>query len=151
MASAAFGELGGRGYLLSVVAALLAGAVLRVWFILAFAHITGDTLIYGDIALNWVRHGVYGFSQTLHGLPAPPRPTLIRLPGYPIFLAACFAMFGAGRYGVVLFLQAGLGPGDMRACCHDNRTDLWQESGSGCTLAGCALSLQRHLCCVSSY
>ena len=106
-------DSGRRRRLLLYGAAILAGAVLRVWFILAYAHVTGDTLVYGDIALNWMQHGVYGFTQTLHGLPAPPRPTLIRLPGYPLFLAVCFKVFGVGRYAAVLFLQAAL---DLMTC-----------------------------------
>ena len=106
-------ELQRRQYRLGVAGALIAGAALRVWFILAYSHITGDTLVYGDIAINWLRHGVYGFSQTIHGLPAPPRPTLIRLPGYPLFLALCFQVFRGERYGAVLFLQGVL---DLGTC-----------------------------------
>jgi hypothetical protein len=44
---------------------------------------------------------VYGFSQTASG----PVPTLIRLPGYPLFLALCFAIFGADHYRAVMVVQ----------------------------------------------
>ena len=37
--------------------------------------------------------------------PAAVRPTLIRLPGYPAFLAACFALFGREHYNAVLLVQ----------------------------------------------
>jgi len=37
-----------------------------------------------------MQHGVYSFTP----LPGPPLPTLIRLPGYPLFLMACFSIFG---------------------------------------------------------
>ena len=87
-----------RRHALLFAAALLAGLLLRLWFIARFSQIAGDTLLYGDIARNWLQHGVYGFTRTLNGLPAPPRPTLIRLPGYPLFLAACFRLFGLNRY-----------------------------------------------------
>jgi hypothetical protein len=70
-------------------------------FVVHTPRIAGDTLIYGDIAKNWMQHGVYGFSQTASG----PVPTLIRLPGYPLFLALCFAVFGADHYTAVMVVQ----------------------------------------------
>jgi 4-amino-4-deoxy-L-arabinose transferase-like glycosyltransferase len=81
--------------------ALAVGLTLRVWFIQHSPKVTGDSLVYGDIAKNWLRHGVYGFSKNLGA-----RPTLLRLPGYPIFLAACFAVFGVDHYGAPMFVQA---------------------------------------------
>lgn len=81
--------------------ALAIGLALRVWFILHAPKVTGDSLVYGDIAKNWLRYGVYGFSK---GLGA--RPTLLRLPGYPMFLTACFAVFGVDHYGAPMFVQA---------------------------------------------
>ena len=33
------------------------------------------------------------------------RSTLIRLPGYPLFLAACFRLFGMENYRAVLYVQ----------------------------------------------
>lgn len=87
---------------LSVAAALAAGLALRLWFILHAARIAGDTLVYGDIAKNWLQHGIYGFTQST-GLP---HPTLIRLPGYPLFLALCFTLFGVEHYTAVMLLQS---------------------------------------------
>ena len=86
---------------LHAAAALAVGLVLRLWLIAHTASVNGDTLIYGSIAANWLRHGVYGFLTTAKG----PVPTLIRLPGYPLFLAACFALFGVERYTAVMLLQ----------------------------------------------
>ena len=74
--------------------ALAAGLALRLWFITHVARIDGDTLLYGSIARNWMQHGVYGFAQSISG----PIPTLIRLPGYPLFLVACFRVFGVEHY-----------------------------------------------------
>ncbi len=92
-----------------VVLALLAGATLRLWFIRAYPEIGGDTFIYGGIAKNWMLHGVYGISA-----PGEPlHPTLIRLPGYPLFLRLCFAVFGVGRYYPVLLLQVVI---DLLTC-----------------------------------
>jgi hypothetical protein len=38
--------------------------------------------------------------------PSTIEPTLVRLPGYPAFLALCFAVFGVANYHAVLYLQA---------------------------------------------
>ncbi len=73
----------------------------------------GDTLVYGDIAKNWLEHGVYGFTRFAHGVEIAPRPTLIRLPGYPLFLAICFRLFGMERYVPVMFVQGLL---DLGTC-----------------------------------
>src|ERR1700741_1976138 len=86
----------------------LAGVVLRLFFIWKFPVTEGDTLIYGDIAKNWLDHGVFG--QTINGAP---EPTLIRLPGYPAFLAICFTLFGRDHYGAVRIIQLLM---DLGAC-----------------------------------
>src|SRR5258708_18969608 len=81
--------------------ALAAGLALRLWFVAHQARIAGDTLLYGNIARNWMQHGVYSFTP----LPGPPLPTLIRLPGYPLFLMACFSIFGVEHYAAVMYVQ----------------------------------------------
>ncbi len=81
------------------------GLLLRLWFAYRDPVLTGDGLIYGAIARNLLQHGVYGFS--------PNAPTLIRLPGYPLFLAACFRLFGIEHYRPVLFLQIAI---DLAGC-----------------------------------
>jgi hypothetical protein len=96
-------------------AALVAGLLVRIWFIRHMAMVIGDSLLYGDIAKNLLQHGVYGFSQ---GSTPPDEfgisPTLIRLPGYPLFLAACFRLFGMEHYNAVLYTQAAA---DLVTCC----------------------------------
>ncbi|MDP9052385.1 MAG: glycosyltransferase family 39 protein [Acidobacteriota bacterium] len=96
-------------------AALLCGLALRLWFVSHMAAVLGDSVVYGDIAKNLLRHGVYGFSQgsTLPG-ELGASPTLIRLPGYPFFLAACFRIFGMEHYNAVLYTQA---VADLVTCC----------------------------------
>lgn len=84
-----------------VVFALVAGLLLRLWFIHYYPVIDGDTLVYGDLAHNWFWHGIYGLTK-----PIGIRPTLIRLPGYPLFLGICFFFFGVDHYGKILVLQA---------------------------------------------
>jgi hypothetical protein len=88
--------------------ALAAGAALRLWFIHSYPEVQGDPLVYGNIAKNWMLHGVYG--KTTSGIL---RPTLIRLPGYPLFLAACFKLFGMEHYHAVMFLQTAM---DLASC-----------------------------------
>jgi hypothetical protein len=86
--------------------ALLAGLLLRLWFIAHLPRVAGDSLVYGDIAKNLLLHRVYGFTE--QG-PRPGtvmiRPTLIRLPGYPLFLAACFRVFGMENYRAAMYVQ----------------------------------------------
>jgi 4-amino-4-deoxy-L-arabinose transferase-like glycosyltransferase len=88
--------------------ALTAGAALRLWFIHAYPEVQGDPLIYGDIAKNWLQHGIYGLSST-DGI----RPTLIRLPGYPLFLMLCFRLFGVEHYHAVMYVQTVV---DLATC-----------------------------------
>jgi len=79
----------------------LAALALRLIFFFKFPLIAGDSLIYGDIAKNWLTLGIFGLTHQ-HGIV---RPTWIRLPGYPAFLAACFLLFGREHYHAVLLVQ----------------------------------------------
>jgi 4-amino-4-deoxy-L-arabinose transferase-like glycosyltransferase len=96
---------GRRGWLFPLVV-LAAGAALRLWVIHAHPQIQGDSLVYGDIATNWLTHGIYGHTVGHASGPPTIEPTLVRLPGYPAFLALCFAVFGVANYHAVLYLQA---------------------------------------------
>src|ERR1700739_2961100 len=97
-------ERGQAGYGWS--AALVAGALLRLLFFHVRPTVAGDALMYGDLAHNMVAHHVYGFSAVVSGIAgAGIQPTLIRLPGYPLFLAACFAVFGGVKFGAVVAVQ----------------------------------------------
>lgn len=78
----------------------LAAWALRLLFILRFPAVTSDSLVYGDIAKNWLQHGIYGLSG-IHDVS----PTYIRLPGYPAFLAAVFAIFGREHYHAAMVVQ----------------------------------------------
>ena len=86
----------------------LAALALNLLFYFRFPHVTGDSLIYGDIAVNWMNHGIFGLTHA-EGV----RPTWIRLPGYPAFLVLCFKLFGREHYHAVLLLQIAL---DMATC-----------------------------------
>jgi len=78
----------------------LAGLALRLLCLFRFPAVTSDSFIYGDIAKNWLQHGIYGISDDGRILP-----TLIRLPGYPAFLALVWRIFGLEHYRTVLVIQ----------------------------------------------
>jgi 4-amino-4-deoxy-L-arabinose transferase-like glycosyltransferase len=78
----------------------LAGLALRLAFVLRLPQFTADSEVYGDIAKNWLEHGIYGLN---HG--GSIVPTYIRLPGYPAFLATIFAIFGHEHYRAVMLVQ----------------------------------------------
>ena len=91
------------------IAAMLGGIYLRLWMLQAFPQVGGDALIYGGIAKNILLHGQFAItdgSGVVH-------PTLIRLPGYPLFLTACFRVFGIANYNAVAYLQIAL---ELIAC-----------------------------------
>ena len=85
-----------RFFLCSSVAAL----ILRLFLVLRFPAVVDDSRLYADIAKNWLQHGVYGITNS-----GAIMPTLSRLPGYPAFLAAIFAIFGADNFRAVLLIQ----------------------------------------------
>jgi hypothetical protein len=86
----------------------LAALALRLVFYFKFPHVTGDSLIFGDIAKNWLDHGIFGLTHD-DGI----HPTWIRLPGYPAFLVLCFKLFGREHYNAVLLVQIAI---DIAGC-----------------------------------
>ncbi|HZC22477.1 MAG TPA: glycosyltransferase family 39 protein, partial [Candidatus Binatia bacterium] len=86
----------------------LAALALRLFLVFRFPGITDDSRLYADIADNWLRHGIYGITNS-----GVIMPTLSRLPGYPAFLDAIFAVFGAGNFRAVLLVQV---PFDLATC-----------------------------------
>jgi hypothetical protein len=86
---------------ISACAALFAGLTLRLLLFKNFFEVNGDALIYGGLAKNILLHGRYalttGNGETYF--------TLIRLPGYPLFLAACFRLFGMENYASAAWVQ----------------------------------------------
>lgn len=84
--------------------ALLAGLGLRLWMLKHFFEINGDALIYGGLAKNILLHGRYALTVG----SGEVYPTLIRLPGYPLFLAFCFRIFGMENYASAAWVQIAL-------------------------------------------
>ncbi|HEY4423490.1 MAG TPA: glycosyltransferase family 39 protein [Pyrinomonadaceae bacterium] len=62
-----------------------------------------DGRVYSQIARNMLEQHVYSIESQ-----APYTPTLIRLPGYPLFVAAIYAVFGHGNNTAVRVAQAVL-------------------------------------------
>src|SRR5579864_4455210 len=85
-----------RFFLLATLAAL----ALRLFLVWRFPAVVDDSRLYADIAKNWLQHGIYGITNSGQIVP-----TLSRLPGYPAFLAAMFAVFGADNFRAVLLEQ----------------------------------------------
>jgi hypothetical protein len=85
----------------SFAPAIVAGGLLRIWMLRHFFEVNGDSLIYGGIAKNLLLHGRFALTVGT----GETYPTLIRLPGYPLFLSACFKLLGMENYAAAAFVQ----------------------------------------------
>jgi hypothetical protein len=94
----------GKWSRLSVVLALSAGACMRLWMLKALPQISPDTVLYGSMARNLLLHGQFAINDQ----SGVAHETLIRLPGYPLFLALCFRLFGVGNYTAVSYVEIAL-------------------------------------------
>jgi hypothetical protein len=82
-----------------------------LFFVLKFPANSGDTVLYEQIATNWLKHHVY--AMTVGG---EITPVDLRMPGYPAFLAIVYAL--TGRTGAdarlwVMLAQIGV---DLLSC-----------------------------------
>jgi hypothetical protein len=94
-------SLGRREFLTAVVLIAVAAT-----FRIAVAHwlpndAPDDSKTYARIARNVIEQHSYSDAEA-----SPYEPTLIRLPGYPLFLAAVYKVFGHGNNGAVRIVQA---------------------------------------------
>ena len=91
--------------------ALAAGLALRLIFVLKLAAKSGDTILYDQIATNWLKF--HSYAMDVGGVITPVD---IRMPGYPAVLAVVYAMVGKGgvaAHAPVLLLQVGV---DLLSC-----------------------------------
>jgi hypothetical protein len=69
--------------------AIAVGLCLRLFFVLKFPSSSGDTVLYEQIATNWLKHGAYAMN-----VGGAITSVDVRMPGYPAFLAFIYALTG---------------------------------------------------------
>jgi 4-amino-4-deoxy-L-arabinose transferase-like glycosyltransferase len=111
----------------------LLGFALRGYFLHWHFLFQGDSLVYGDLAKNWLSLGIYGVTDSGQVIPVD-----IRMPGYPAFLAAIFRLFGTEHYGAVVRAQLGI---DLATCflIAAGARRLWSECAGKIAFALAAL------------
>jgi hypothetical protein len=93
------------------VVPLLAGLCLRLLFVLKFPANSGDTVLYEQIAANWVQHHVY--AMNVHNQVTPVD---MRVPGYPAFLALIYALTGRAGEAARLWVMLSQVIADLLSC-----------------------------------
>jgi hypothetical protein len=75
---------------------------LRLFFVLKYPANSGDTVLYEQIATNWLKHHVYAMD-----VGGALTPVDLRMPGYPAFLVILYILTGhtgaEARFWVMLF------------------------------------------------
>lgn len=84
-------------FFLLITAAAFAVRLLFLW---KLRFVVGDSLIYGDIAKNWLLHGTLAMTDG-----ADIVPTYIRLPGYAAFLTGIWRFTGVDHYLAAMIVQ----------------------------------------------
>jgi len=93
------------------VFALAAGLGLRLFFVLKLPADSGDTVLYEQIAANWLKHHVYAID--VHGALTPVD---LRMPGYPAFLALLYALTGRTEESARLWVMLAQVAVDLFSC-----------------------------------
>jgi hypothetical protein len=93
------------------IVALAAGLGLRLYFVLKFPANSGDTVLYEEIATNWLKHHIYG--MTVGGQITPVD---LRMPGYPAFLAIIYALTGRTGADARLWVMLAQIAADLLTC-----------------------------------
>jgi hypothetical protein len=68
---------------------VLAGAAVRLLFVLKYPTASGDTVLYEQFATNWIKLGK--LAMDIDGVATPVD---LRMPGYPAFLAIVYGITG---------------------------------------------------------
>src|SRR5215469_10723450 len=95
----------------SPVFALAAGLGLRLFFLLKFPADSGDTVLYEEIAANWLKHHVYAMD-----VQGALTPVDLRMPGYPAFLALIYALTGRTAESARLWVMLAQIVVDLLSC-----------------------------------
>lgn len=93
------------------VFALAAGLCLRLFFALKFPADSGDTVLYEQIAANWLKHHVYAMD-----VQGAITPVDLRMPGYPAFLALIYAFTGRTGESARLWVMLAQIALDLLSC-----------------------------------
>jgi hypothetical protein len=93
------------------LAALIAGFGLRLYFVLKFPASSGDTVLYEQIATNWLKHHVYAMD-----VGGAITPVDLRMPGYPAFLAIIYALTGRTGADARLWVMLAQIAVDLLSC-----------------------------------
>jgi hypothetical protein len=93
------------------IAALIAGLVLRLSFVLKFPANSGDTVLYEQMATNWLRNHLYAMEVF-----GKITPVDLRMPGYPAFLAFVYAITGRVGEDAKLWVLLAQAIVDLLSC-----------------------------------
>jgi hypothetical protein len=91
--------------------ALAAGLCLRLFFVLRYPANSGDTVLYEQMATNWLQHHVY--AMDVYGRITPVD---LRMPGYPAFLAVMYAITGRTGADARLWVMLAQAAIDLFSC-----------------------------------
>lgn len=91
--------------------ALVAGLSLRLLFVLKFPADSSDTVLYEQMATNWLKHGVYAMEVN-----GAIQPVDLRMPGYPAYLALVYWLSGKTGDAAHLLVMLGQVAVDILGC-----------------------------------
>ncbi len=95
----------------NALVALAAGLCLRFFLVFKYPANSGDTVLYEQMATNWLRHHVY--AMEVFGKIAPVD---LRMPGYPAFLAMVYAITGRVGPDARMWVMVGQALVDLLSC-----------------------------------
>jgi hypothetical protein len=95
----------------NTLVALAAGFCLRLYFVVKFPANSGDTVLYEQIATNWLKHHLYAMD-----VGGAVTPVDLRMPGYPAFLAVVYALTGRTGEGARLWVMLAQIAVDLCSC-----------------------------------
>jgi hypothetical protein len=93
------------------VTPLLFGLCLRLLFVLRFPATSGDTVLYEQMAANWLKHGVYAMEVN-----GAIQPVDLRMPGYPAYLALVYWLTGKTGEAARIWVLLGQVAVDLLGC-----------------------------------
>jgi len=96
---------------LSPFTALCTGICLRLLLVLKLPAGAGDTVIYEQLATNWLKHGKYAMDVAGALVPVD-----LRVPGYPAFLALVYALTGRTGEQARIFVMLAQVLVDLATC-----------------------------------